>query len=231
MVNDRVRDVILISSQSWIFVFRGAFSAGLEMCSPDTDSVPVMETVSASLAPMKDSEAKDLRDWLSSSGATEGAMAGEPISVVVSVAEVVLDFAMRAAFFFCSSAVSFSTGRSLTIFSVAVGRRAETVKVQSSWFCWNRLWMLWKAHSQLRAMPRSFMGEPYFSRATRSLIICFRASLSFEPIYCTATYPAPTIPKPRARLVRCRLRKLRVDWNIGGNGGGVLFPIATCQRA
>lgn len=55
----------------------------------------------------------------------------------------------------------------------------------------------------------------YFSLATLSLIIRVRASVSFDPIYCTATYPAPTMPKPNARLVRCRLTKLRVDSNMG----------------
>lgn len=60
----------------------------------------------------------------------------EPTSVVVVL------FAIRAAFFFCSSAVSFSTGSSLMMLLLAVGSSARTVKVQSSWFCWKRRWML-----------------------------------------------------------------------------------------
>lgn len=40
-----------------------------------------------------------------------------------------------SAFFCCSSCVMLSTGKDVTIFSVAVGSRARTVMVQSSWFC------------------------------------------------------------------------------------------------
>ena len=40
--------------------------------------------------------------------------------------------------FCCNSFVSSSTGRAPSIFSVAVGSKASTVKVQSVWFCSNR---------------------------------------------------------------------------------------------
>jgi hypothetical protein len=44
----------------------------------------------------------------------------------------------RSAFCLCSSSSTCSTGMASSMFSVAVGRMARTVKVQSSWFCSKR---------------------------------------------------------------------------------------------
>lgn len=44
----------------------------------------------------------------------------------------------RSAFCFCSSSNTCSAGTASRRFSVAVGRMASTVKVQSSWFCSKR---------------------------------------------------------------------------------------------
>lgn len=81
---------------------------------------------------------------MSSSFVTDGKIAGAtgvPGSEA-SVVEAAVLLAMRAAFFCWSSCVKDSTGSSLTMFSVAVGRRAKTVNVQSCWFCWKRRLML-----------------------------------------------------------------------------------------
>lgn len=71
--------------------------------------------------------------WVSSSvvSATLGG-ADVPISLGPTLRDSL------SAFCRCSSSSTCSTGMASSMFSVAVGRMARTVKVQSSWFCSNR---------------------------------------------------------------------------------------------
>lgn len=135
------------------------------------------------------------------------------------VASPPLSFASRSAFFCCSSLVSSSTGRTSNIFSVAVGSRAKIVKVQSVWFCSNRLRRLQYFHMYTlvtcqKEQETEYLGYgiwstrpfryTYFSRAILSLLIRSLASEILDKRYCPARYPAPRTPKPTAIPFRWR---------------------------
>lgn len=112
-----------------------------------------------------------------------------------------------AAFCCCSSKVILSVCNSPIILSVAVGSKASTVKVQSSWFCSNRrrrlrCSLVWKSEVQIRDKGKG--TNPYFSRAIRSLLMRSRASEIFPNTYWVATYPTPITPKPIAKGVLFR---------------------------
>jgi hypothetical protein len=116
------RQLILISSHSCSLVLRGCFSVVVVGGASPPPSLPgTTENVS---------DANDWRDCVSSS-LTETTDAEGSVGVSEAAASAVLAplllFAIRAAFFCCSSCVRLSTGSSLTMFSVAVGSSACTV--------------------------------------------------------------------------------------------------------
>lgn len=131
VLRERHVQLIFISFHSCAFVFLGFLSA-LASGPPSAGPAASWSPVAIWLAWMK------LSVWrlelLASSSAVSATLGGAELAI--SLGPTLL--ANRSAFCFCSSSKTCSTGMASSMFSVAVGRIARTVKVQSSWFCSKR---------------------------------------------------------------------------------------------
>ena len=85
----------------------------------------------------------------------------------------------RSAFCCWSSCVIFSTGRASRMFSAAVGRRARTVKVQSSWFCSNRR----------RRLIRRVRMIPFRTESRGRTLLVSRNPLNAHALSCLGQFP------------------------------------------
>ena len=123
--------LIFISLQSCALLFLVFFSSpgsGLRPLGP----VLISPSVAIWLAWMKLSVWRlELR---ASSSVVSATLGGAELAI--SLGPTLRD--KRSAFCLCSSSSTCSTGMASSMFSVAVGKMARTVKVQSSWFCSKR---------------------------------------------------------------------------------------------
>ena len=129
--------LIFISLHSCALLFLLFFSS-LASEAPSTGPVLLSPSVPIWLAWMKLSVWKV--ELLPSSSAVSATLGGAELAI--SLGPTLL--ANRSAFCRCNSSSTCSTGMASRMFSVAVGRMARTVKVQSSWFCSKRHRKLWR---------------------------------------------------------------------------------------
>lgn len=121
-----------MSFQSWALLFLGFGGASDDAPSLFPSPLLLLSTIWLACTMLSLWKLFKLRP---SSSAALGASEGASVDAISDGATL---RCRRSAFCFCSSLNVCSTGRAWRMLSVAVGRMARTVNVQSSWFCSKR---------------------------------------------------------------------------------------------